>query len=225
MPSTAQGKRPPPRPPSSSSGCQSVALAGCDVSYQSDLVRVDNLPVVDMWTPDEDHVWGALDEGCNSTCHSKAWGELAEDRLRHHGLAFPWPDSSAKSFAGLGSSTNTLGKRNLPFCIQVGEDSLAGAMESHEVDTDAFNPLLISLLAHAKLGLIKDMAQCRCYIGVLEVPMARCSHTGLLSICWSHFSRRSRLHRAPSRWDVNGYTWDPSAHCPIRTKFGRTSCS
>ena len=31
---------------------------------------------------------GALDEGCNSTCHSKAWGELAEDRLRHHGLTF-----------------------------------------------------------------------------------------------------------------------------------------
>ena len=125
MPRTAQGKRPPPRPPSSSSGSQNVA-AGCDVSYQSDLVR--NLPVVDMWSPDEDHVCGALDEGCNSAC--------------------------AKSFAGLGSSTTTLGKRNLP-CMQVGEDSLAGAMESHEVDTDAFNPLLISLFAQAKLGLIK----------------------------------------------------------------------
>ena len=48
-----------------------VALAGC---YQSDLVRVDKFSVVDMWSPDEDHVWGALDEGCNSTCHSKAWG-------------------------------------------------------------------------------------------------------------------------------------------------------
>ena len=117
-------------------------------SYQSEFVRVDNLPVVDMWSPDEDHVWGALDEGCgNSTCHSKAWGELAEDRLRHHGLTFPWIDSSAKSFAGLGSSTTTLGKRNLPFCMQVGEGSFAGVfMESHEVDTDAFNPLLISLL-------------------------------------------------------------------------------
>ena len=77
-------------------------------------------------------------------------GELAEDRLRHHGLTFPWIDSSAKSFAGLGSSTTTLGKLNLPFCIQVGEDSLAGAMESHEVDTEAFNPLLVSLFAQAK---------------------------------------------------------------------------
>ena len=128
--------------PGSSSGSQNVALAGCDVSYQPHLVRVDNLPVVDMWSPDEGHIWGALDEGCNSTCHSKAWGELAEDRLRHHGLTFAWINSSAKSFAGLGSSTTTLGKRNLPFCIQVGKDSLAGAMESHEVDTEAFNPLL-----------------------------------------------------------------------------------
>ena len=100
-----------------------------------------------------------------------------------------------ESFAGLGSSTNTLGKRNLPFCIQVGEDSLAGAMESHEVDTDAFNPLLISLFAQAKLSLIKDMAQCRCYIGDLEVPMARCFHTGLLLICLSQVSRRSKLPR------------------------------
>ena len=101
---------PPPRPPSSSSGSQNVALSGCDVSYQTDL-----------WSPEEDHIWGALDEGCNSTCHSKAWGELAEDRLRHFGLTFPWIDGSTKSFAGLGSSTKTLGKRNLPFCIQVGD--------------------------------------------------------------------------------------------------------
>ena len=140
------------RPPSS--GLQNVALAGCDVSYQSDLVRVDNLPVVDMWSPEEDHIWGALAEGCNSTCHSKAWGEL-EDRLRYFGLTFPWIDGSTKSFAGLGSSTKTLGKRNLPVCIQVGEDSLAGAMESHEVDTEAFNPLLVSLFAQAKVRLAK----------------------------------------------------------------------
>ena len=223
---TAQGRRWQPRPPHG--GPHNVALAGCDVSYQSDLVRVDTLPVVDMWSPEEDHIWGALDEGCNSTCHSKAWGELAEDRLRAFDLTFPWIDSTTKSFAGLGSSTKTLGKRNLPFCIQVGEDSLAGAMESHEVDTEAFNPLLVSLFAQAKLGLIKDMAQSRCYIGDLEVPMARCTHTGLLLLCLSQSTRRSKLPRvaeslrvpspgtrvammlAPSNWHINGYTWDPN---------------
>ena len=223
---TAQGRRWQPRPPHG--GPHNVALAECDVSYQSDLVRVDTLPVVDMWSPEEDHIWGALDEGCNSTCHSKAWGELAEDRLRAFGLTFPWIDGSTKSFAGLGSSTKTLGKRNIPFCIQVGEDSLAGAMESHEVDTEAFNPLLVSLFAQAKLGLIKDMAQSRCYIRDLEVPMARCTHTGLLLLCLSQFARRSKLPRvveslrvpspgtrvammlAPSHWHVDGYTWDPN---------------
>ena len=226
MPRTAQGRRWRPRQPRG--GPHNVALAGCDVSYQSDLVRVDTLPVVDMWSPEEDHIWGALDEGCNSTCHSKAWGELAEDRLRVFGLTFPWIDGSTKSFAGLGSSTKTLGKRNLPFCIQVGEDSLAGAMESHEIDTSAFNPLLVSLFAQAKLGLIKDMAHCKCYIGDLEVPMARCAHTGLLLLCLSQFSRRSKLPRVveslrvpspgtcvammlgPSLWHINGYTWDPN---------------
>ena len=111
MPRTVPGRRWQSRPPSS--GPHNVALAGCDVSYQSDLVRVDTLPVVDMWSPEED-----------STCHSKAWGELAEDRLRYFGLTFCWIDGSTKSFAGLGSSTKTLGKRNLPVCIQVGEDSL-----------------------------------------------------------------------------------------------------
>ena len=226
MPRTAQGRRWQPRPPRG--GPHDVALAGCDVSYQSDFVRVDTLPVVDMWSPEEDHIWGALDEGCNSTCHSKAWGELAEDRLRVFGLTFPWIDGSTNGFAGLGSSTKTLGKRNLPFCIQVGEDSLAGAMESHEIDTSAFNPLLVSLFAQAKLGLIKDMAHCKCYIGDLEVPMARCAHTALFLLCLSQFSRRSKLPRVveslrvpspgtrvammlgPSLWRITGYTWDPN---------------
>ena len=101
-------------------------------------------------------------------------------------------------------------------------------MESHEVDTEAFNPLLVSLFAQAKLGLIKDMAHCKCYVGDLEVPMARCAHTGLLLLCLSQFSRRSKLPRvveslrvpffgtriammlAPSHWRINGYTWDPN---------------
>ena len=90
------------------------------------------------------------------------------------------------------------------------------------------NPLLVSLFAQAKLGLIKDMAQSRCYIGDLEVPMARCVHTGLLLLCLSQFTRRSKLPRvveslrvpspgtrvammlAPSHWHINGYTWDPN---------------
>ena len=58
MPRTAQGRRWRPRP--ASGGPHNVLL--------------DTLPVVDMWSPEEDHIWGALDEGCNSTCHSKRIG-------------------------------------------------------------------------------------------------------------------------------------------------------
>ena len=72
------------------------------------------------------------------------------------------------------------------------------------------------------------MAHCKCYIGDLEVPMARCAHTGLLLLCLSQFSRRSKLPLvveslrvpspgtrtammlAPSHWHINGYVWDPN---------------
>ena len=58
--------------------------------------------------------------------------------------------------------------------------------------------------------------------------MARCAHTGLLLLCLSQFSRRSKLPRVveslrvpspgtlfammlgPSLWHINGYTWDPN---------------
>ena len=72
------------------------------------------------------------------------------------------------------------------------------------------------------------MAHCKCYIGDLEVPMARCAHTGLLLLCLSQFARRSKLPRVveslrvpspgtriammlgPSHWHINGYVWDPN---------------
>ena len=50
------------------------------------------------------------------------------------------------------------------------------------------------------------MAQCRCYVGDLEVPMARCSHTGLLLVCLSQFlcvpspGTRTAFMLSPSRW-------------------------
>ena len=96
-------------------------------------------------------MYGALDEGCSATCHSKAWGRLAEQRLKAFNLSFPWMDATAKSFAGLGSTTKALGKRKLRFCLSLdqGDDTLAGVIESHEVNTDAKNPLLISLFAQA----------------------------------------------------------------------------
>ena len=159
----------------------------------ADVVAVDNIKMVDMWSPSEKDVYGALDEGCNATCHSKAWGRLAEDKLKGFNLSFPWMDASTTSFAGLGATTKTLGKRKLPFCLSLdfGCDTLAGIMESHEVNTEARNPLLISLFAQATLGLVKNMRTCTCFIGSKELELSRCVHTGLLLINLTAFKDRS----------------------------------
>ena len=81
---------------------------------KGDEVAKGNRKMVDLWSPSEPHIWGALDEGCSSTCHSRAWGDLVEWKLKSFGLGFPWVDSEAKYFTGLGSTTRTLGRRKLP---------------------------------------------------------------------------------------------------------------
>ena len=69
---------------------RNIDIAGAGSTSSGDLVRIDNLPLVNMWDPSETRIWGALDEGCNSTCHSTAWGRLADVRLKAlHGLEFP----------------------------------------------------------------------------------------------------------------------------------------
>ena len=82
-------------------------------------VFIGNLKMVDLWSPSEPHIWGALDEGCNSTCHSEAWGDLVYWRLKSCGFSFPWIDGEAKYFTGLGSTTCALGRRKLPFCLSL----------------------------------------------------------------------------------------------------------
>ena len=163
----------------------------------TDIVHLDNLPMVDLWSPDEPDVWGALDEGCNSTCHSRTWAIQTEARLKAYGFQFPWLDSNPKSFSGLGATSRTLGKRKLPFCLELGDQgrTLAGVLDSHEVDTDAHNPLLISLFAQSTLGLVKDMRSCCCWLTDSdgekhELRLARCKDTGLLLVNLSSFTLR-----------------------------------
>ena len=56
-------------------------IAGAGSTSRGDLVRIDNLPLVNMWDPTETHVWGALEEDCNSTCHSTTWIVCKAGRL------------------------------------------------------------------------------------------------------------------------------------------------
>ena len=63
-------------------------IAGAGSTYSGDLVRIDNLPLVNVWDPSETRIWGALDGGCNSTCHSTAW-KVGREASQSFGLEFP----------------------------------------------------------------------------------------------------------------------------------------
>ena len=47
-----------------------------------------NLPVRDIMDPDDPNIYAALDEGCNSTCHSSKWGEMCNQKLKRFGVEF-----------------------------------------------------------------------------------------------------------------------------------------
>ena len=63
-----------------------------------------NLKVVNIYT--DKHVWGVLEEGCNSTCHGSEWRKNANKKFAKRG---PWaegkslPNSEKKYFKGIGS--------------------------------------------------------------------------------------------------------------------------
>ena len=96
------------------------------ILHGSDLVPFGNLPGVDPWNPNNDRIGAALDEGCNSTCHSKSWGELASSKLDRLGLKFDWEHKVFKEFAGLEATTKTLGKRTMPVAVRINDDTGKG---------------------------------------------------------------------------------------------------
>ena len=143
-----------------------VAQVGVDNHPDcSDPVPFGNLPRVDPWDPNDNRIWAAQ-KGCNSTCHSKSWGELASTKLVRMGLKLDWEHKVSKEFAGLGATTKTLGKckRNTLFAIRInddtgkGIDTLTGLPSSHEIDTKESNPMLLSLFAQQSLRLVKDLS-------------------------------------------------------------------
>ena len=121
-----------------------------------------------------------LDEGCNSTCHSKAWAVDAEARLARLGYSMPLKDDSCKSFAGLGSGdTKTEGVRSIPFSLLLPDGNMNGELDSYQLSTGN-SPLLLSLHAQTKLGLVKDLAKGVVSIQDQPLNIKRCSKSGLL---------------------------------------------
>ena len=110
-------------------GYVGVCLHGSDIQYPQDLVYMNFEEAVDIAR--SSHVFAVLDEGCNSTCHSKAWAVDAEARLARLGYSMPLKDDSCKSFAGLGNgNTKTEGVRSIPFSLLLPDGNMNGELDS-----------------------------------------------------------------------------------------------
>ena len=168
-------------------GYEGTACDPEDLVMSDGLVKIEQ-PSMDMYGDDHDHVFAVLDEGCNTTCHSRRWAEMAEGRLKKRGLTFPFTDEvSPKKFTGLGAgNTGTDGVRAFPFALALtdpvgGRQIVNGIFHSHQLSSGSA-PLLISLHAQAHLKLTKDMSTGTIMIGTNILPTHRCSKTGLIMI-------------------------------------------
>ena len=161
------------------------------LSPMEDELECGDLPVVDVLR--DDHVWAVLDEGCNSTICGQVWLKNASEKF--HSIGFKVhesDDGDAKTFRGLSGEIKTNGKHRLPFIITTdahGKDRfLSGVMETYSVGgTGDMTPLLLSKHAQAALGLVKDMQNNRCSIGLNgpSVDLACAKGSGLTCICLS----------------------------------------
>ena len=94
-------------------------------------------------------VWSILDEGCNTTCHSKAWRLNAQEKLLNKGFTLEICEAN-KTSNGVGANARRASMMfRVPFAIEVGpcHKSLYGVIESYELETgeDRFVPMLICL--------------------------------------------------------------------------------
>ena len=123
-----------------------------------------HLRTVNIFT--DKHVWGVLDEGCNSTCHGDEWRKNANEKFARRG---EWaegktvPNARRKYFQGIGDGVSN-GKWR--FCMGIPlhkrKSIVHNVFDSHELPgTEGkpnWNPLLISRRAQGKLGLVKDLS-------------------------------------------------------------------
>ena len=157
-----------------------------------------------MYNMNDPNIYVVLDEGCNSTCHSKHWAEVVEKKLKNLGYEFPFNDTKGKTFSGLGAGgTSTKGSRTLPFSLHFQNcqcTPVHGVLESHQLSTGK-SPLLLSLHAQAHLGLVKDLKNGTISIDGNQLPVFRCAHTGLmmLAITPQQLNQKGFTHLEHSR--------------------------
>ena len=145
------------------------------------------LPVVDVLN--DEHVWGVLDEGCNSAVCGHEWMETCKAKLKNMGFDVPMQSDEQKAFKGLAGNVRTEGRYTIPFMFEPeGGKKLPGVLETYVVGEPGDpTPLLLSQYAQAALGLVKDMATSTCTLG-RDGPILKLHRTkdsGLLCVCLS----------------------------------------
>ena len=110
--------------------------------------------------------------------------EQAEAKFKQVGYEVGWASKEGKVFSRLGSQGDkTQGCRVLPFSLNTQDDQnlIRGILESHQLQ-EGRSPMLLSLHAQSHLGLVKDLAKGTIHIEGRQLPIFRCSKTGLLMI-------------------------------------------
>ena len=102
------------------------------------------LPVVDVLN--DEHVWGVLDEGCNSTVCGHEWMEACKAKLKNMGFEVPLQSDEQKAFKGLAGNVRTKGGYRIPFVLEPeGGKKLPGVLETYVVgELGDPTPLLLS---------------------------------------------------------------------------------
>ena len=98
-----------------------------------------------------------LDTGCNVACHGDRWLQRYLQLTRQEEPALEADQGGG--FRGIGGRVHTLGTRELSLCLELAGGGLAhGELRSVELsESDA--PLLLSLEAQRRLGLVLDLSR------------------------------------------------------------------
>ena len=124
--------------------------------------------------PEQDLVC-VLGTGCNVTCHGDRWLRRFVELTRQEMPALE--QDHGGRFRGMGGRVQSLGVRELNLCLELAEGELR-SVELAESDT----PLLLSLEAQRRLGLVLDLNREIAHSQALDRDLRLVVHNGLLGL-------------------------------------------
>ncbi|CAE7949958.1 unnamed protein product, partial [Symbiodinium sp. KB8] len=121
-----------------------------------------------------------LDTGCNTTFHGSHWLERYLDLTRQQAPEL-LPDQGG-GFKGIGGMVRTSGACEIQLCLELADGGYAnGSLRSVEI-CDSEAPLLLSLEAQKRLGLILDLGREIAHSQLLGKDLRLVSHNGLFGL-------------------------------------------